>query len=158
MSRSLQTSPLASRDEHVSLSFFFFFQAEDGIRDLTVTGVQTCALPILRTAAVLAGLTPSSNWGTVGTGPVTWYPGNPHTVSPALWVSSRRRVTFSVAVKRESGSFQDLSLRLMSSSRASLPCSTSASTPDANTGLLIDPARNSVVVSTASLFPNSFTP
>src|SRR2546430_16557566 len=25
--------------------FFFFFQAEDGIRDLTVTGVQTCALP-----------------------------------------------------------------------------------------------------------------
>src|SRR2546427_8922639 len=29
------------------LFFFFFFQAEDGIRDLTVTGVQTCALPIL---------------------------------------------------------------------------------------------------------------
>src|SRR6266478_8165574 len=28
------------------LKFFFFFQAEDGIRDLTVTGVQTCALPI----------------------------------------------------------------------------------------------------------------
>src|SRR2546430_14082120 len=27
--------------------FVFFFQAEDGIRDLTVTGVQTCALPIL---------------------------------------------------------------------------------------------------------------
>src|SRR3712207_8102846 len=29
---------------------FFFFQAEDGIRDIGVTGVQTCALPILRTA------------------------------------------------------------------------------------------------------------
>src|SRR5256886_7799654 len=28
----------------------FFFQAEDGIRDLTVTGVQTCALPIFRTS------------------------------------------------------------------------------------------------------------
>src|SRR5687767_15484602 len=28
------------------LSFFFFFQAEDGIRDKLVTGVQTCALPI----------------------------------------------------------------------------------------------------------------
>src|SRR6266496_6273365 len=27
---------------------FFFFQAEDGIRDLYVTGVQTCALPICR--------------------------------------------------------------------------------------------------------------
>src|SRR3989475_652841 len=35
----------------VSVDFFFFFQAEDGIRDLTVTGVQTCALPIC-----LAGL------------------------------------------------------------------------------------------------------
>src|SRR5215203_6688337 len=28
------------------VSFFFFFQAEDGIRDIGVTGVQTCALPI----------------------------------------------------------------------------------------------------------------
>src|SRR5258706_10359192 len=28
--------------------FFFFFQAEDGIRDWSVTGVQTCALPISR--------------------------------------------------------------------------------------------------------------
>src|SRR5438105_7071048 len=28
------------------VSFFFFFQAEDGIRDPLVTGVQTCALPI----------------------------------------------------------------------------------------------------------------
>src|SRR5690606_39416817 len=28
------------------LLFFFFFQAEDGIRDFHVTGVQTCALPI----------------------------------------------------------------------------------------------------------------
>src|SRR5256885_5429341 len=30
--------------------FFFFFQAEDGIRDYKVTGVQTCALPISRSA------------------------------------------------------------------------------------------------------------
>src|SRR5260221_592809 len=29
-------------------TFFFFFQAEDGIRDHCVTGVQTCALPIYR--------------------------------------------------------------------------------------------------------------
>src|SRR5258707_10054451 len=28
------------------LAYFFFFQAEDGIRDIGVTGVQTCALPI----------------------------------------------------------------------------------------------------------------
>src|SRR2546429_1158071 len=35
------------------ISFFFFFQAEDGIRDVAVTGVQTCALPI---SAIFAGL------------------------------------------------------------------------------------------------------
>src|SRR5216684_3392942 len=32
----------------MSVFFFFFFQAEDGIRDVAVTGVQTCALPICR--------------------------------------------------------------------------------------------------------------
>src|SRR5437667_5504243 len=31
---------------YLTLFFFFFFQAEDGIRDRDVTGVQTCALPI----------------------------------------------------------------------------------------------------------------
>src|SRR2546425_1538126 len=31
----------------IYIFFFFFFQAEDGIRDKLVTGVQTCALPIL---------------------------------------------------------------------------------------------------------------
>src|SRR5690606_39570810 len=34
----------------------FFFQAEDGIRDFHVTGVQTCALPILAQEAVRAPL------------------------------------------------------------------------------------------------------
>src|SRR2546422_10210724 len=33
------------------LCSFFFFQAEDGIRDVAVTGVQTCALPISQLAA-----------------------------------------------------------------------------------------------------------
>src|SRR5256885_8174887 len=33
---------------HCVINFFFFFQAEDGIRDYKVTGVQTCALPISR--------------------------------------------------------------------------------------------------------------
>src|SRR5690349_24167915 len=36
--------------------YFFFFQAEDGIRDLYVTGVQTCALPIFAAAALLLAL------------------------------------------------------------------------------------------------------
>src|SRR2546427_6986802 len=39
----------------VSAVVFFFFQAEDGIRDLTVTGVQTCALPIYRDRGRLRG-------------------------------------------------------------------------------------------------------
>src|SRR2546430_12121238 len=49
---SEQSGNLSSKDmPHRRISHFdylcFFFQAEDGIRDLTVTGVQTCALPIL---------------------------------------------------------------------------------------------------------------
>src|SRR5207302_2948436 len=35
--------------------YFFFFQAEDGIRDFHVTGVQTCALPISRVRRVRRG-------------------------------------------------------------------------------------------------------
>src|ERR1022692_1979904 len=40
--------PLVALDPVVlsDLFYFFFFQAEDGIRDYKVTGVQTCALPI----------------------------------------------------------------------------------------------------------------
>src|SRR3712207_8737914 len=34
--------------EYLSVFLCFFFQAEDGIRDIGVTGVQTCALPISR--------------------------------------------------------------------------------------------------------------
>src|SRR5256885_6751850 len=44
---------------------FFFFQAEDGIRDYKVTGVQTCALPIY--FLLIAGSTPlpmQKNWPT----------------------------------------------------------------------------------------------
>src|SRR5882762_3320293 len=36
--------------------FFFFFQAEDGIRDSSVTGVQTCALPISWSRRIKVGL------------------------------------------------------------------------------------------------------
>src|SRR5688572_31400932 len=40
----------------VGVGWVFFFQAEDGIRDLTVTGVQTCALPIYRAPAAGMGV------------------------------------------------------------------------------------------------------
>src|SRR5260221_9977265 len=48
---------------YVSLFIFFFFQAEDGIRDHCVTGVQTCALPICRGSGV---------WVTVHLPVVVW--------------------------------------------------------------------------------------
>src|SRR2546430_2952703 len=45
----------------VEIVFFFFFQAEDGIRDLTVTGVQTCALPIsARMVSAYAAYSPTA--------------------------------------------------------------------------------------------------
>src|SRR2546421_8799514 len=40
---------------------FFFFQAEDGIRDLIVTGVQTCALPISCASALAGGSATNSS-------------------------------------------------------------------------------------------------
>src|SRR2546421_81164 len=51
MCRCSTIDPYLTRVYFILLSFlssdiFFFFQAEDGIRDLIVTGVQTCALPI----------------------------------------------------------------------------------------------------------------
>src|SRR5260221_5608355 len=70
--------------------FFFFFQAEDGIRDHCVTGVQTCALPISRTGSLreehvpgeVAPLAPvldsrarrglESGGGRVGLSPLGW--------------------------------------------------------------------------------------
>src|SRR5229473_5349084 len=63
---------------YIVLSFFFFFQAEDGIRDKLVTGVQTCALPIspiwalalatrLSAAAISGRLSSSSEGTLIGT-------------------------------------------------------------------------------------------
>src|SRR2546430_10050328 len=60
VSSALASCVLLRHDEVYALvnsCFFFFFQAEDGIRDLTVTGVQTCALPI-SVARVLVPLAP----------------------------------------------------------------------------------------------------
>src|SRR6266498_2709673 len=44
------------------MSFCFFFQAEDGIRDADVTGVQTCALPISALQVVLMGRYRQVGW------------------------------------------------------------------------------------------------
>src|SRR2546427_5005255 len=87
---------------------FFFFQAEDGIRDLTVTGVQTCALPILRslnlqvingtqvlfsdlTVHTLNCTTPATYNFNIGPAPLTGpptltIPGN-QTVTAGTWIN-----------------------------------------------------------------------
>src|SRR5699024_6102428 len=46
--------------QHNFYFLFFFFQAEDGIRDRNVTGVQTCALPILAILASTKRISPNS--------------------------------------------------------------------------------------------------
>src|SRR2546429_3007313 len=43
----------------IVICLFFFFQAEDGIRDVAVTGVQTCALPISFASTVVNMITPA---------------------------------------------------------------------------------------------------
>src|SRR5260221_7562711 len=66
------------------LNFFFFFQAEDGIRDHCVTGVQTCALPI-------SNFTPAAFYDMLGFGPGTRSFGSPFvadTVQPTLNIDS----------------------------------------------------------------------
>src|SRR6266446_8706112 len=65
--------------------FFFFFQAEDGIRDYKVTGVQTCALPI----------SALDEWLTVTTGPTrhrfTVNPPRAIGIAPQVWAITIRR-------------------------------------------------------------------
>src|SRR5437868_12355788 len=66
------------------VSLFFFFQAEDGIRDRNVTGVQTCALPI---SSSLRSPAPS------GTGPsakVSMSPTTPNVQSSRTRSEERR--------------------------------------------------------------------
>src|SRR5258708_36178698 len=48
-----------------SIGLFFFFQAEDGIRDDLVTGVQTCALPIYYKYSALFDSTSRGNIGPI---------------------------------------------------------------------------------------------
>src|SRR6266481_6477532 len=47
----------------MAMFYFFFFQAEDGIRGGTVTGVQTCALPILGDVRLHQGGQVETHWG-----------------------------------------------------------------------------------------------
>src|SRR5206468_7446101 len=73
--------------------FFFFFQAEDGIRDLIVTGVQTCALPIwgCRNWSHASGVTPRTKSNRAANSPIfEALSGAKSTVTAARAFSSRR--------------------------------------------------------------------
>src|SRR5690606_40584434 len=67
---------------------FFFFQAEDGIRDFHVTGVQTCALPISQTPPPPKPQPPSTKQGKRQKGTQTTTP--EHRVDIELRRSQRR--------------------------------------------------------------------
>src|SRR2546425_6544051 len=85
--------------------FFFFFQAEDGIRDKLVTGVQTCALPISARRDRRPGGVVARPAGTVGAGAaqrgaVTWPGERASPGSPFSFGSSRARGARSAQIGR----------------------------------------------------------
>src|SRR2546430_9244541 len=61
----------------------FFFQAEDGIRDLTVTGVQTCALPISASASESLITSPRYQSGPSGSLSIDAVLSSPAAIAPA---------------------------------------------------------------------------
>src|SRR2546429_7327835 len=71
MSVKLRSGPVVGVVERLYLVHwpFFFFQAEDGIRDVAVTGVQTCALPICSPGGPCA-----ARWHGAGTAPGPYCP------------------------------------------------------------------------------------
>src|SRR2546430_6311085 len=75
----------------VGCSFFFFFQAEDGIRDLTVTGVQTCALPIFEVMGRHAGWI-ALNAGLASGAHMTLIPEQPYDVEEVCRLIKQRFV------------------------------------------------------------------
>src|SRR5438034_6196471 len=96
---------------------FFFFQAEDGIRDHCVTGVQTCALPILQGV-----VTPSQPAG---------LPGPPTKWSPSSAVNTNR----SEEHTSELQSHSDLVCRLLLEKKKTFQANTTRSRLIANRNL-----------------------
>src|SRR5437764_13650041 len=75
-------------------SFFFFFQAEDGIRDTSVTGVQTCALPISAAPRGVRHAQARRRWAQAWRTPLgaAVQPRQPQAAARETWRSEERRV------------------------------------------------------------------
>src|SRR6266542_4896648 len=86
---------------HIMTFFlFFFFQAEDGIRDATVTGVRTCALPISGAPTAPSLPVPEGcGMGVVWTGGLPRHGGSPLSIS----VYASRALTSGTAIVVPSG-------------------------------------------------------
>src|SRR5256885_2426372 len=88
-------------DRELSSYMFFFFQAEDGIRDYKVTGVQTCALPISGGTAGCAALAAPCAGATGASQPVPagyrklkpHFQRAPHCAPPSRALISCRRIS-----------------------------------------------------------------
>src|ERR671922_303360 len=100
---------------------FFFFQAEDGIRDDLVTGVQTCALPISPMSRVSSVLMP---------------PGSRRTRVPQIWLRAEVRDASSGRATRTNGALikATASSRRMRSRPTSRGCSSAVNDRLARTG------------------------
>src|SRR5205809_871496 len=84
---------------HIMVLFLFFFQAEDGIRDVAVTGVQTCALPIYQSIYSFRHANPSGIVNFNATYPAAntrvlsdCFRCTPSILNPAMQRSEERRV------------------------------------------------------------------
>src|SRR5207253_3936937 len=96
----------------VSYVLFFFFQAEDGIRDGHVTGVQTCALPILGAAIAYINVVsvPRLRWLLVAVAPavvgylavqiLAWYVSS-FIVKPNELARERPYIAYNIAFTRQ---------------------------------------------------------
>src|SRR2546430_4797391 len=100
----MEVCEYSSWNDNEQYHCYFFFQAEDGIRDLTVTGVQTCALPIWPSSPPTWCWTPTTRRPSTpralrsGGTPTTGQVAGPPPTRPAL----RRPATASVPADRKS--------------------------------------------------------